>query len=150
MPRRRDRLHRLIVAEVEHEQRFRVRRRGAVPAARGQLEVRTGARHREEHAVVAVVIAEAADLGQPEAVSVERDDLIQALGMPGDAQPHRRQCGETRSCYAATRSSRRNRSRIRVPPSSGRSTFIADVAAPMIDSPSPAPGLSGWGRMPQP
>ena len=60
-----------------------------MPAARGQLEVRAGARHREQYAVVAVVIAEAADLGEPDAVSVERDDLVQALGVPGHAQPHR-------------------------------------------------------------
>ena len=57
-----------------------------MPAAGGELEVRARARDREEHAVVAVVIAEAADLGQPEAVAVERDDLVQALGVPGDAQ----------------------------------------------------------------
>ena len=84
-----DRLHGLVVADVEHEQRFGMRRRGAVPAARRQLEVRAGARHREEHAVVAVVIAEAADLGQPDAVPVERDDLVEALGVPGHAQLHR-------------------------------------------------------------
>src|SRR5512133_4397618 len=66
-----------------------MRRRGAVPAARGQLEVRVGARHGEKHAVVAVVIAEAADLGQPDAVPVEPDDLVQALRVPGDAQLHR-------------------------------------------------------------
>lgn len=82
----RDSLHCLVVAEVEHQQRFRMGRRSAVPAARGQLEVRAGARHREKHAVVAVVIAEAADLGQPDAVSVEPEDLVQALGVPGDSQ----------------------------------------------------------------
>ena len=66
-----------------------MRRRGAVPAARRQLEVGTGAGHLEEHAVIAVVIAEAADLGEPEAVAVERDDLVQAVGVPGDAHLHR-------------------------------------------------------------
>ena len=86
---RRDGLHGLITAEVEHEQRVRMRRRSAMPTARCQLEVRAGARHREKHAVVAVVIAEATDLGQPDAVSVEPDDLVQSLGVPGNAQPHR-------------------------------------------------------------
>jgi hypothetical protein len=66
-----------------------MRRRSAVPAARGQLEVCAGARHREKLAVVAVVIAEAADLGQPDAVSVEPDHLVQALRVPGDPQLHR-------------------------------------------------------------
>ena len=64
-----------------------MRRRSAVSAASGQLEMRTGARHREKDAVVAVVIAEAADFGQPDAVSVELDDLVEALCVPGNAQP---------------------------------------------------------------
>src|SRR5919204_5232491 len=61
----------------------------AVTAAGGQLQVRAGAWHREEDAVVAVVVAEATDLGQPDAVSVEADDLVEALGVSGDAQLHR-------------------------------------------------------------
>jgi len=60
-----------------------------VAAAGSELEVRIGSGHREEHAVVAVVIAEAADLDQPEAVAVERNDLGQALRVPGDAQLRR-------------------------------------------------------------
>ena len=55
-------------------------------AAGGELEVRIGSRHPQEHAVVAVVIAEVADLGQPETVAVERDDIVQALRVPGHAQ----------------------------------------------------------------
>jgi hypothetical protein len=43
----------------------------AVTAAGGQLQVRAGAGHGEEDAVVAAVVAEATDLGQPDAVSVE-------------------------------------------------------------------------------
>jgi hypothetical protein len=46
--------------------------------------VRAGACHREEDAVVAVVAAEAPDLGQPDAVSVGLDDLLEALGVAGD------------------------------------------------------------------
>ena len=37
-------------------------RGSAVAAARGELEVAAGARHLEEHTVIAVVILEAADL----------------------------------------------------------------------------------------
>jgi hypothetical protein len=65
-----------------------MRRRSAVPSAGGQLKVRAGAGHREKHAVVAVVIMEAVDLGQPDTVSVERGDFVQALGVPGDPQLH--------------------------------------------------------------
>jgi hypothetical protein len=46
--------------------------------------MRVRALHREKHAVVAGVIAEAADLRQPDAVSVERDDLLVALSMSGE------------------------------------------------------------------
>ena len=87
-----------LIAEVEHEQRFGVRRRSAVPAARGELEVRAGARDHEKDAVVAVVIAEAADLGQPDAVAVERDDLLQALRMPRYAYLDRRRRGCRMRC----------------------------------------------------
>jgi ribosomal protein S18 acetylase RimI-like enzyme len=59
-----------------------------VRAAGGQLQVRSGARDGEEHAVIAVVIAKAADLGQPEAVAVERDQLVEAVGVAGNAQLH--------------------------------------------------------------
>jgi hypothetical protein len=58
-----------------------MRRRSAVTAAGGQLQVGIGAWHREEHAVVAVVVAEATDLGQSDAVSVEPDDLLQPRGV---------------------------------------------------------------------
>jgi hypothetical protein len=37
---RRHRLHRRIVAEVEHQERFRMRRRGAVATAGGEFKVR--------------------------------------------------------------------------------------------------------------
>jgi hypothetical protein len=60
-----------------------------VAPAGGELEVRVGSRHREEHAVVAVVIAKAADLGRPKPVTIRRDDLVQALGVAGHAQLHR-------------------------------------------------------------
>jgi hypothetical protein len=57
-----------------------MRRRGAVATAGGEFKVRAGAGHREEHAVVAVVAAEAAELGQRDTVPVEPDDLLEALG----------------------------------------------------------------------
>ena len=84
-----DRLHRLIVAEIEDKQRLRMGRRSPVPTARGQLEMRVGARHRKKHAVVAGVIVEAANLRQPDAISIERDELPEALSVSGDAQLHR-------------------------------------------------------------
>ena len=59
-------------------------------AAGGELEMRIGSRHLQEHAVVAVVTAEAADLGQAEAVAVERDNLVRVLRVPGHAQLHRK------------------------------------------------------------
>jgi hypothetical protein len=51
--------------------------------------MRTRAGHRQEHALVAVVIVEATRLGQPDAVPIEADDLFEALRVPGDAQLHR-------------------------------------------------------------
>jgi hypothetical protein len=79
----------LRVAQVQHEQRLRIRCGRAVRTTRRELEVRAGARDIEERAVVAVVVAEPADLGQPEAVAVERDELGQPVGVPSDAQIHR-------------------------------------------------------------
>src|SRR2546423_192412 len=63
-------------------------RRSGLPTSRGQLEVSAAARHREEDAVVALVPAEAADLGEADAVAVERHDLVEALGVAGDAKLH--------------------------------------------------------------
>jgi hypothetical protein len=50
--------------------------------------MRAGAREREEHAVIPVVIAEPADLGEAEAVAVEGDNLVQALGVTSNAKVH--------------------------------------------------------------
>ena len=50
----------LLVAQVQDEKGLRMRRGGTVLAAGGQLEVRLGAGHLEEHAVVAVVIMKSA------------------------------------------------------------------------------------------
>jgi hypothetical protein len=50
--------------------------------------VRAGARDRQEHAVIAVVIAKPADLGQAESVAVEGDELVQALGVTSNAKLH--------------------------------------------------------------
>jgi hypothetical protein len=66
-----------------------MRRRSAVATAGGQLQVRPGAGDCEEHAVVAVVATEATDLGQPDAVAVEPNDLVEPRGVSGDAQLHR-------------------------------------------------------------
>jgi hypothetical protein len=48
-----------------------------------------GSRHRQEDTVIARVVPEAADLGQPEPIPIERDDLIQTLGVPSHPQLHR-------------------------------------------------------------
>ena len=50
--------------------------------------MRSRARNREEDAVVAVVVLEAAGLAQPEAVAVEGDDLREAVRVAGDADLH--------------------------------------------------------------
>src|SRR4051794_41958855 len=64
-------------------------RRSTVRSPGGQLEMRAGAGYREEDAVVAVMTAKATDLGEPDAVAVELDHLVEALGMAGDAPLHR-------------------------------------------------------------
>jgi hypothetical protein len=73
------------VSEIEDDP---VRPRRHVRAARGQLEVRSRPRQREEHAVVALVSAELADLGQPDPVAVDRDDVLQPIGVPSNADLH--------------------------------------------------------------
>ena len=57
----------------------------AVGAARRQLEMRAGSRHLQEHAFIAVVVFEAADLVQSEAVAVEPNERVEALGVPRHA-----------------------------------------------------------------
>ncbi len=64
-------------------------RGSAVRASGGELEMRACPRHAQEDAVVAVVIAKAADLRQPEAVAIEADDVVEALRVASDAQLHR-------------------------------------------------------------
>src|SRR3954453_9035563 len=80
--------HGLLVAEVQHEEGLRVRRRRAMRPAGAQLEMRAGPGDVEEDAVVAVVAAELGDHGQADAVAVERDDLVEALGVACDADLH--------------------------------------------------------------
>ena len=58
-----------------------------LPAA-GQLEMRAGSRHLQERAVVAGVVTEAAELPQTDPVAVERDELLEPIGVSGDAQLH--------------------------------------------------------------
>jgi cytochrome c-type biogenesis protein CcmH/NrfG len=53
---RRHRSQRLVITEVEHQQRFGIRRRSVMLAARGELQMRAGAGHLQEDAVVAVVV----------------------------------------------------------------------------------------------
>jgi hypothetical protein len=50
---------RLLIAEVEHEQRFRGWRGGAVAAARSYLEVNSSAWHLDEYAVITIMIPNA-------------------------------------------------------------------------------------------
>ena len=81
----REALYALLVPQIQHEQRLRMRHRGSVPASRGQLEMRAGARYLQEHAVIAVVVAKPADLGQAKPVAVEPDDRVQPVGVASDA-----------------------------------------------------------------
>ena len=79
---------RSFVVEVEHEQVLRVRLGGAMLAARGELEVGVGARKVEEHAVVAIVVGEPPELGQPNSIAVGRHDRIEVVGVPGNTYVH--------------------------------------------------------------
>jgi hypothetical protein len=54
-----------------------------VAAATGELELRVASRQGKEDAAVAVVVVEAAELGQPEAVTVEADDLAEPQTIEG-------------------------------------------------------------------
>src|ERR1700761_3435929 len=58
-----------------------------VPAA-GELELGVGARDLEEPAVVAVVVPEAAGHAQSDPVAVPGGQLVEAVGVPRDAEPH--------------------------------------------------------------
>jgi hypothetical protein len=84
-----DRLHRGLVAGVEDDQGLPVRNGSTVLAAGGELEVGPAARHLEKHAGVAVVLAEATDLHEAEPIAVEPHELVEALGVAGDAQLNR-------------------------------------------------------------
>ena len=57
--------------------------RGVAPAG-GDLEVRVRAGEPEEDAVVAVVPLEAPELGEPDPVAVEADELLEPLGVPSE------------------------------------------------------------------
>jgi Domain of unknown function (DUF3303) len=75
---------RVIAADVEDEERFGVRFGRSVRAAAGELEVRVRSRDGEEHSVVALVVIEAADFWQAEAVAVEVDEFVQTARMSCD------------------------------------------------------------------
>ena len=60
----------------------------AVSSSGGQLEVGVGARDREEYAVVAAMTSKSTDLGQADTVGVKPDQLVEPLGVSGDAQLH--------------------------------------------------------------
>src|SRR5689334_1493599 len=79
----------------------------AVTAARRELAVGAGAGHLEEHPVVAVVVTEAADLDQPESVAVEADELVEALGVTGDAELHHDRMVHDRTANSCESSPRR-------------------------------------------
>ena len=56
-----------------------------VAATGGELQVRAGPGDGEETAVVAVVVVEAADLGESEPLPIEGDDRGEPVGVAGDA-----------------------------------------------------------------
>src|SRR5262249_51890063 len=83
-----DLVNRRLVAQVEHEQGLRVGSGRRMRSNRSELDVSPASRDREKDALVAVVIVEAADLVQSDPVTVEGDDLLETLGVPGDAELH--------------------------------------------------------------
>ena len=66
-----------------------MRPRRVVVAAAGELEVGVRSGEAEEHPVVAVVVAKAPELGEPEAVAIEADDLFESPGVPCEPDLHR-------------------------------------------------------------
>jgi hypothetical protein len=65
-----------------------VRDPSAMPAAGRQFEMGGGARDLEKDTVITAVVVEAADFDQSDAVSVERDDLVQSLCVSGHTELH--------------------------------------------------------------
>jgi hypothetical protein len=79
-----DLLDRVGAPEVEDEEALRMRLGRAVTAAAGELEMCARAGEPEEDAVVAVVPLEAPELGEPDPVPVEADDLLELLSVPSE------------------------------------------------------------------
>ena len=76
-------------SEVEHEQVLGARRAtGAAVGVAGELELELTPRQAQDRAAVAVVVLEAADPLEAQALRVEPDDLLQPVGRPG--HPDRR------------------------------------------------------------
>jgi hypothetical protein len=85
----RDGVKLVLAIDIEDEQRFGMRIWCVVTAAGRELEMRASSRDLNEHPVIVIVTLKPADLGKPDAVPVERDDLIKLVGVTGDTQLHR-------------------------------------------------------------
>src|SRR4051812_3445952 len=78
------------IGDIEHE-KIVAARSGAVAAVsmRCEFEVAGSARQSDHHAVISVMAGEAVQLGQTQAVTIERNDLVQAICRPRDADLRR-------------------------------------------------------------
>jgi hypothetical protein len=74
--------------EVEDKERLRMWPRCSVIATGGELQKRSRAGYLEKNSVVTVVTRKPADLGEPDAVSVETGDPLELVGVPSDPQSH--------------------------------------------------------------
>src|SRR5262249_50712089 len=74
------------IANVEDEQRLRMRHGRTVSAAARELEVHAGAGYLEKDAVVAVVVVEAADLAKADPIAIEGEGIVETIRVPRDAE----------------------------------------------------------------
>jgi hypothetical protein len=89
-----DPAHPVRAVEAEHQQVVAGRgRAGAARVVLGELQVVARAGHAEQHPAVAGVPGEPFQLGQPETVPVERDQLVEPVGRARDAHLTGRQQG---------------------------------------------------------
>jgi len=75
----------LIATQIEDYKGLRVRHRRSVLTPSREFEMSGRAGHREEDAVVALMVVEASDFLQAESIPIELDDLVESIRMPRDA-----------------------------------------------------------------
>ena len=72
-------------------------RRPIVATSTRELEMRVGSRQGKEDSAVALVVVETAELGQPEAIAVEVDDLVKPLCVSREPNLHQRESFTSRA-----------------------------------------------------